>query len=62
MAAGVNAASGGGHGTCLDLYWVPLGAGARVVRMSGRVYDSVIALAQRRQRRDLYHSALVGET
>lgn len=41
------------------LYWIPLGAGARVVRASGKVYEAVSAFVQRRQRRDLYHSALV---
>ena len=43
----------------LDLYWIPLGAGARVVRASGRAYESIAALLQRRPRCDLYHSALV---
>ena len=43
----------------LELYWIPLGAGARVVRRSGRLYEAVIAAVQRRPRRDLYHSALV---
>lgn len=43
----------------LDLYWIPLGAGARVVRLSGRLYETLAALAQRRPRSDLYHSALV---
>ncbi len=48
--------------SCLDLYWVPLGAGARVVRTSGRTYEALAALAQRRSRQDLYHSALVAHT
>jgi hypothetical protein len=46
----------------LDLYWIPLGAGAQVVRLSGKLYESICALAQRRPRRDLYHSALVATT
>ena len=46
----------------LDLYWIPLGAGARVVRVSGTVYEAVSALLQRRPRRALYHSALVAIT
>jgi hypothetical protein len=46
----------------LDLYWIPLGAGARVVRTSGRIYESLIAAAQRRPRCSLYHSALIAET
>lgn len=46
----------------LDLYWIPLGAGARVVRMSGRIYETLIAFVQRRPRRELYHSVLVART
>lgn len=42
----------------VDLYWLPLGAGGRSVRLNGRVYESVLALRQRRTRSDLYHSAL----
>jgi hypothetical protein len=43
----------------VDLYWIPLGAGAYVVRLSGRVFEAIAALVQRRPRQDLYHSALV---
>lgn len=46
----------------LDLYWIPLGAGARVVRMSGWTFEALSALIRRRPRRDLYHSALVAVT
>ncbi len=46
----------------LDLYWIPLGAGARVVRVSGRAYEAWCARRQRRPRCDLYHSALVANT
>ena len=42
----------------VDLYWIPLGAGAHVVRVSGRLFETVSALVQRRRRCDLYHSAL----
>jgi hypothetical protein len=42
-----------------DLYWLPLGAGGRSVRLNGRAYEAVVAASQRRRRRDLYHSALV---
>jgi hypothetical protein len=45
----------------VDLYWIPLGAGAHVVRVSGRAFEAISALFQRRQRCDLYHSALVIE-
>jgi hypothetical protein len=46
----------------LDLYWIPLGAGARVVRSSGKAYEALAALARHRSRRHLYHSALVAVT
>jgi hypothetical protein len=59
MKAGFVAANEGQRRTRVDLYWVPLGAGARVVRLSGRAYESILASVQRRERRDLYHSALV---
>jgi hypothetical protein len=42
----------------VDLYWIPLGAGAHVVQISGKVFEFVVALVQRRARCDLYHSAL----
>ena len=41
-----------------DLYWIPLGAGAHVVRISGKLFEAVSALVHRRRSRDLYHSAL----
>jgi hypothetical protein len=43
----------------LDLYWIPLGAGAYVVRASGRTYECFFAFVQHGSPRDLYHSALV---
>jgi len=43
----------------VDLYWIPLGAGAHVVRVSGKLFEAASALVARRPRRDLYHSALV---
>ena len=42
----------------VDLYWLPLGAGARAVRTAGRIYEWALALVQRRRRLALYHSAL----
>ncbi|MBD0330299.1 MAG: hypothetical protein ICV64_09380 [Thermoleophilia bacterium] len=42
----------------VDLYWLPLGAGGHFVRLNGRVYEAVLALLERRERFDLYHSAL----
>jgi hypothetical protein len=45
--------------TGIDLYWIPLGAGAYIVRISGKIYEALSALVQRRPRHPLYHSALV---
>lgn len=49
--------------TRLELYWIPLGAGAgtgaRVVRTSGRIYEALSALVHRRRPQPLYHAALV---
>jgi len=42
----------------VDLYWLPLGAGGRFVRSNGRIYEALAARLQRRDRCDLYHSAL----
>lgn len=49
------AASGAG----VDLYWLPLGAGGRSVRLNGRVYERLAAWLGRREPLDLYHAALV---
>ncbi len=43
----------------VDLYWLPLGAGGRFVRSSGRVYEAIHARREHRRPLDLYHSALV---
>jgi hypothetical protein len=42
----------------VDLYWLPLGAGGRFVRLNGRVFEAVAARLGRRAVCDLYHSAL----
>jgi hypothetical protein len=42
----------------VDLYWIPLGAGANVVRLSGKLFEAINAGLRRRRRCDLYHSAL----
>jgi len=42
----------------VDLYWLPLGAGGRSVRLNGRVYEAIAARLARRPACDLYHSAL----
>ena len=46
----------------VDLYWIPLGAGAHVVRISGGIYEAIAARMHRRARFDLYHSALIVTT
>ncbi len=43
----------------LELYWIPLGVGTRVVTASGICYEAAVAWAHRRRREALYHSALV---
>jgi len=51
----------GPESTCgVDLYWLPLGAGdaPAVVRWSGRIFEAIVAGAARRERCDLYHTAL----
>lgn len=47
-----------GEHPSLDLYWIPLGAGASVVRVNGVAYEALAAAVQRRPRCGLYHSAL----
>jgi hypothetical protein len=49
-------------GPGLYLYWIPLGAGANVVRVSGKIFEALSAFLHRRPRRELYHSALVAVT
>ena len=49
-------------GPGVDLYWIPLGAGHHVVRISGTIYEALVALAQRGPRRPLFRSALVATT
>ena len=46
----------------LDLYWIPLGAGRHVVRISGKIYEALSALVHRRRPCPLFHSALVATT
>jgi len=45
--------------TAVDLYWIPLGAGQHVVRLSGWLFEAISARVQHRRACDLYHSALV---
>jgi hypothetical protein len=44
--------------TGIDLYWLPLGAGGHSVRLNEKVFEAVAARLERRDRCDLYHSAL----
>lgn len=43
----------------VDLYWLPLGAGGRFVRLNGRAYERWSARREHRRPLDLYHSALM---
>ena len=45
--------------TWVDLYWLPLGAGGRSVRLNGRVYERIVALHEHRSPSDLFHAALL---
>jgi len=49
----------GQSSAAVDLYWIPLGAGQHVVRLSGRLFEAISARVQGRHPCDLYHSALV---
>ena len=40
------------------LYWLPLGAGGRFVRLNGKVFEAIAACLQQRPVGDLHHSAL----
>jgi hypothetical protein len=40
------------------VYWLPLGAGGRVVRWNGRLYEALAARRDHRPAADLYHCAL----
>jgi hypothetical protein len=46
----------------VDLYWLPLGAGApsgsHLVRFNGKAYEAVSATIERREPLDLYHAGL----
>ncbi len=46
----------------VDLFWLPLGAGGRVVAFNGRCYERMVARWQHRSPADLYHAALTLET
>ena len=48
----------GGATASVDLLWIPLGAGERVVRLGGRLFETAAALVDRRASCELFHSAL----
>jgi len=37
----MSANDGGPPSAVVDLYWIPLGAGAHVVRLSGKLYEAI---------------------
>jgi hypothetical protein len=47
-----------GRAGTVDLFWLPLGAGGRVVRRCGAAYERLLARAAGRRPLDLYHAAL----
>jgi len=49
---------GPGHAS-VDLYWLPLGAGGRFVRRTGRLYEWWAARRDHRPSADLYHCGLM---
>ena len=51
-------AMSGGANAALDLFWLPLGAGTPIVQFSGRTYERMWSLLQRRRPLALYHCAL----
>lgn len=55
--AGLSRAAGSGP-DLIELYWLPLGAGGRSVRLNGKIYEALAAWHERRRTQDLYHSAL----
>jgi hypothetical protein len=42
----------------IELFWLPLGAGGRSVRLNGIAFEALCARLEHRPRYDLYHSAL----
>lgn len=60
----MNQSDNSAHGTApsndgVDLYWIPLGAGASVVRANGWIVGTVSAVVHRQPRRPIFHSALI---
>lgn len=51
--------SGASTPAAVELSWIPLGAGQRVVKFSGKAFEAMCALLQRRPPCDIYHAALI---
>ena len=49
------------HVACVDLHWIPLGAGGHSVKYNGRAYEAIKAAMERRPRQALFHAALTVE-
>jgi hypothetical protein len=48
----------GAVAAAVDLWWIPLGAGGRVVALNGRAYQAIVARRQHRRPAPLFHAAL----
>ena len=42
----------------VELHWIPLGAGAHIVKLSGHLYEALSARIHRRHPMELFHAAL----
>jgi hypothetical protein len=58
LTGAAEASLSGGASACVELYWLPLGAGGWFVRLNGRIWEAVHARLERRRPLDLYHTAL----
>ena len=57
-SVGDNTTTLGAPEACVDLYWLPLGAGGHFVKWNGRIFEALTARIQHREASDLYHCAL----
>jgi hypothetical protein len=48
-----------GSQACIELYWLPLGAGGWFVRLNGWIWEAIHARLEHRRPLDLYHTALI---
>jgi hypothetical protein len=56
-ASGTPSGAAGPGAAAVDLYWLPLGAGGRFVRLNGHMFEAAAARLEGRQVCELYHSA-----